>query len=426
MMPMTVEIPRQQMAVSRPSTFFTAGADQCRMDPPPHNWTDSNLAAAIFPTQGVKTPTRPLDAAEIALVGDGENFVNNLLDGQKLDDERRMDLEQFKAPAGSLPLLIRECSTRVLSDDDLPQMIREDSKGMAVGMPGVDREPDSLIDPYNRHLSNNLGFDKALPPAVTEELEKPAIQHTDENQMPEGETAEALAEPELAQERPRRQSVGPLSVAQPKSNASPPKERKGAAKRRHSEEVKEEVLTQCAANKKHRKPVTPPKGTPSANDRQDMQKWARKGQEHWGKQVRQMRQDWQVKKMGEKDPHFADQIAMCTRAHIKSQHECLLRELQAAKVDNLIHSCKFSDTEADSFLGWRSFRITHSRHAEFRKRIESLFATVPLENTLNNVFRRAGLIPDHCPDEGRTRSWEEAWRGLSSFVYVCEKRATYS
>eukprot|EP00293_Proteomonas_sulcata_P006385 CAMPEP_0184319240 /NCGR_PEP_ID=MMETSP1049-20130417/107229_1 /TAXON_ID=77928 /ORGANISM="Proteomonas sulcata, Strain CCMP704" /LENGTH=426 /DNA_ID=CAMNT_0026639297 /DNA_START=307 /DNA_END=1587 /DNA_ORIENTATION=+ len=426
---MSVEIPRRVNGLGgypfdspaglarTPSYLNNQGSD---LEPPPQNWTDNGLAAAFFPSQGVKTPTRPLDATEVQMVGDNENFVNEVLDGQKLDDETP------RSVSSSVPLLLRECSTRVLSDDDLPQMIREDSTRIAAGPP-VDQEPESLIDPYNRHLSNNLGFDKALPPAATEELEKDgshATEVTQEAVVPETiADAEVVAEaiPYLPTEKQfRRLLSGRISVPVSRTVVEDTRSerRSSVGKRRASEELAEEEV----GAKRSKKAIA----QKSAKDKADMQKWARKGQEHWGKQVREMRQEWQDREMWKHDSRFADQIAMCTRAHVKSQHECILRELQKAKVEGLIHSCKFSDSEGDSFLGWKSFKIANHRNVEFRKRIEGLFVAVPLENTLNNVFRRAGLLPDHCPEEGRTRSWEEAWRGLSSFVYVCEKRAVYS
>eukprot|EP00961_Rhodomonas_salina_P202105 2726004-Rhodomonas_salina.1 len=107
---------------------------------------------------------------------------------------------------------------------------------------------------------------------------------------------------------------------------------------------------------------------------------------------------------------------MCSRTHIKSQHECLLRQLQMALVDKIITASDFSASEDDSFLGWVGFQIVAEHKDEFRARIEGMFATVPKENTLNNAFRRAGLVPKQC--------WNEAWKGKAAFFYDGTKRAT--
>lgn len=151
-------------------------------------------------------------------------------------------------------------------------------------------------------------------------------------------------------------------------------------------------------------------------ERPEMQRNARDGQKHWGTQVKEMRQLWADKDMS-KHTHFEQQINMCTRLHIKSQHECLLRQLQMAAVEKIIIPSKFLDDEKESFLGWTGFEVAEDHGAEFRKRIEALFASTPSDKTLNNTFRRAGLVPDH--------SWAEAWNGIGGFVYDREKRAQY-
>jgi hypothetical protein len=52
------------------------------------------------------------------------------------------------------------------------------------------------------------------------------------------------------------------------------------------------------------------------------------------------------------------QVDMCCKLQIKSQHECLLRELQLSLTDGLIRVVHpFSESETDSFLGWRGFQV---------------------------------------------------------------------
>ncbi len=156
-------------------------------------------------------------------------------------------------------------------------------------------------------------------------------------------------------------------------------------------------------------------------NRPEMQIKAREGQKHWGAMVQQLRKEWQERKIWEHNAHFREQISMCTRSHIKSQHECLLRQLQIALVDNMITltpDANFSASEDNSFLGWTGFQIVPGQHEIFRTKIENLFASPPKENTLNNSVRRAGLVPKQC--------WSEAWSGTAPFKYDGGKRAVYS
>mmetsp|Transcript_57302 Transcript_57302/g.134558 ORF Transcript_57302/g.134558 Transcript_57302/m.134558 type:complete len:300 (-) Transcript_57302:47-946(-) len=157
------------------------------------------------------------------------------------------------------------------------------------------------------------------------------------------------------------------------------------------------------------------------------------------------------RRIWEHHTQFRQQIAMCKRCHIKSQHECLLRQLQAAYANGLLASATFSENAEDSFLGWVSFKVAPSsqtsfhiccapvssetavlssstlasytllcmsdgprgdqvdpmRSQEFRMRIEKMFPGSPTKNTVNNVLRRAGLLPEH--------SWSGAWLGESTF-----------
>eukprot|EP00961_Rhodomonas_salina_P298345 3937993-Rhodomonas_salina.1 len=156
-------------------------------------------------------------------------------------------------------------------------------------------------------------------------------------------------------------------------------------------------------------------------ERPQMQKNARDGQKHWGNMVLALRAEWNEKRMWEQHEQFHEQIKMCTRLHIKSQHECFLRQLQMALVEGLIRLVDGKDFSADdtqSFLGWTAFEVVPSRGAEFRRRVEEMFANPPQDKTLNNTLRRAGLVPE--------RGWGEAWSGVCAFVFDAQKRAQYS
>lgn len=156
-------------------------------------------------------------------------------------------------------------------------------------------------------------------------------------------------------------------------------------------------------------------------ERPQMQQTARDGQRHWGEKVVELRNRWTELRMWEQHDEFHNQIKMCTRLHIKSQHECLLRQLQLALVEGLIvvpQELTFSADDCNSFLGWTGFAIVPERGAEFRRRIEDMFAHPPQDKTLNNTLRRAGLVPQ--------RGWGEAWSGYGAFVFNQEKRAHYS
>mmetsp|Transcript_13631 Transcript_13631/g.21282 ORF Transcript_13631/g.21282 Transcript_13631/m.21282 type:complete len:414 (-) Transcript_13631:153-1394(-) len=161
-------------------------------------------------------------------------------------------------------------------------------------------------------------------------------------------------------------------------------------------------------------------------ERPEMHERARAGQEHWGKIVQDVRTEWQRSRMWEKDPNYSQQISMCTRRHIKSQHECFLRVFQISKIENVIHECEFSQDEDNSFCGWVSFKVNKNTGRAFRERIANMFPGQSLGNTLNNAFRRAGIIPEANADETKPRSWEDAWNGVCAFKFHGDKRANYS
>eukprot|EP00286_Rhodomonas_abbreviata_P022342 CAMPEP_0181297736 /NCGR_PEP_ID=MMETSP1101-20121128/5404_1 /TAXON_ID=46948 /ORGANISM="Rhodomonas abbreviata, Strain Caron Lab Isolate" /LENGTH=399 /DNA_ID=CAMNT_0023402703 /DNA_START=61 /DNA_END=1261 /DNA_ORIENTATION=- len=148
-----------------------------------------------------------------------------------------------------------------------------------------------------------------------------------------------------------------------------------------------------------------------------MQQNAREGQRHWGLKVQELREQWDRMRMWEQNPHFSAQIQMCARMHIKSQHECILRQLQIAAVDGILTPHIFSSDGKQSFIGWTGFQLADHSGMEFRRRIEGMFASPPNEKTLNNTLRRAGMVPEY--------SWGEAWCGIGCFLYDPEKRAHY-
>jgi hypothetical protein len=151
--------------------------------------------------------------------------------------------------------------------------------------------------------------------------------------------------------------------------------------------------------------------------RPEMHANARSGQRHWGSLVQILRQEWEEKRVGIAFPHFQDQIQMCMRSHIKSQHECLLRMLRIAALEDAIRPLPFIQNEKESFLGWTGFQINPVKSENFQKRITNMFERSTKQNTINNAFRRAGLVPDQC--------WSHAWCGLATFQYQPDKRAVY-
>eukprot|EP00277_Geminigera_cryophila_P007388 CAMPEP_0179431022 /NCGR_PEP_ID=MMETSP0799-20121207/16007_1 /TAXON_ID=46947 /ORGANISM="Geminigera cryophila, Strain CCMP2564" /LENGTH=188 /DNA_ID=CAMNT_0021207727 /DNA_START=67 /DNA_END=633 /DNA_ORIENTATION=+ len=155
-------------------------------------------------------------------------------------------------------------------------------------------------------------------------------------------------------------------------------------------------------------------------DRPEMQQKARCGQAHWHETAKMMRLAWQER--WDTDPvfrrrDFQEQIDVCSRLQIKSQHECILRVLQISLSDGLLVALPFSLSSSDSFLGWTGFQVSHDRAAEFRERIHSLFPETPQENTVHTAFRRTGLVPD---------KWPAAWRGATPFKFKASVRQSYT
>jgi len=141
--------------------------------------------------------------------------------------------------------------------------------------------------------------------------------------------------------------------------------------------------------------------------RTEMQENARSGQRHWAAKVPELRREWEEKEVGRFDPQFGRQLWLCERLRVKPQRECLLLAWQLMAADGVIVPFAFSD--AHNSLGWTGFWVVAERSSEFRARMATVFASDAKSTTINNTFRRAGLVA-----EG---SWDRAWRGLSPFVY---------
>lgn len=143
---------------------------------------------------------------------------------------------------------------------------------------------------------------------------------------------------------------------------------------------------------------------------------ARKGAEHWAMEVKAMRARWDERAECHTNEAFAWQVETCASLQIKSQHECILRALQLAAVDDLITPLPFSQDPDNSFLGWTGFQVHQAQAQDFRLRVEALFPKPLPENTLHTAFRRAGLVPD---------KWTSGWLGMSPFRFNLQTRTHY-
>ena len=94
-------------------------------------------------------------------------------------------------------------------------------------------------------------------------------------------------------------------------------------------------------------------------NRPDMQKRARKGQEHWLAQVKKMREEWSSHEACSSNLQYKTQIEGCQSMQTRSQHECILRTLQIACADGQITSLPFASfvDNTHSFLGWAGFQV---------------------------------------------------------------------
>eukprot|EP00281_Chroomonas_sp_CCMP1168_P034441 CAMPEP_0206250590 /NCGR_PEP_ID=MMETSP0047_2-20121206/21562_1 /ASSEMBLY_ACC=CAM_ASM_000192 /TAXON_ID=195065 /ORGANISM="Chroomonas mesostigmatica_cf, Strain CCMP1168" /LENGTH=482 /DNA_ID=CAMNT_0053676467 /DNA_START=105 /DNA_END=1553 /DNA_ORIENTATION=+ len=151
--------------------------------------------------------------------------------------------------------------------------------------------------------------------------------------------------------------------------------------------------------------------------RPDMQKRARDGQEHWMRQVKNMRALWAERREDTRNPRYQEQVDTCAQLQIKSQHECLLRTLQMCATDGIIVPLPFAECGPNSFLGWTGFQVEQAHAQDFRAKIDNLFPSPLKENTLHTSFRRAGLVPD---------KWSSGWLGLTPFKFSHDKRVAYA
>mmetsp|Transcript_12842 Transcript_12842/g.29707 ORF Transcript_12842/g.29707 Transcript_12842/m.29707 type:complete len:449 (-) Transcript_12842:312-1658(-) len=151
-------------------------------------------------------------------------------------------------------------------------------------------------------------------------------------------------------------------------------------------------------------------------NRPEMQRQARDGQQHWAEMVKQKRDEWCAMP---KNPHteaFKAQVEICAQRNIKSQKECLIRFLHLSTATNVVKPqtpfkpLKDTDDDATSFLGWTGFTVTKGHGAAFRQGVEAMFQEEsPKQNTVQNLFRRAGLVPE---------DWDKAWEGSMPFRFT--------
>lgn len=239
-------------------------------------------------------------------------------------------------------------------------------------------------------------------------------------------TDESRAEPMVA-EFHWSQDLKDLFENEPSVNSPEPEHEyqpeQASNKRKLEDHEHEEASPEEREAKRQRTPVeaaqTGKRGA-HMKERPEQHQKARNAQQHWAQKAGELRGEWQQMRMWEKHDQFQSQIQMCSRLHIKSQHECVLRQLQLALVEGLINlpaNKEFTSDTQQSFLGWTGFEVAPTRGAEFRRRIEDMFATPPSQKTLNNTLRRAGLVPE--------RGWGEAWNGVGAFVFDQAARVHY-
>lgn len=151
--------------------------------------------------------------------------------------------------------------------------------------------------------------------------------------------------------------------------------------------------------------------------RPDMSQHARAAQLHWRLTAERF-----------KKPSlacFERQMVAARKRHLKCQQICILGLLQKALEDRLITAKILNSKMEESFCGWKNFRI-HPEHAlEFQGRLWDIFPAESRQATVNNAFRRAGLIPQ-CHDDRKCTMWIDAWSGVNTFAYMPTRRALYS
>ena len=147
-----------------------------------------------------------------------------------------------------------------------------------------------------------------------------------------------------------------------------------------------------------------------------MQETARAGQQHWAQEVKRKREEWaQMEAEQQYEKVFKEQIDMCVRCNIKSQKECLLRYLHLSTAGKLIRPDGFAPLkdgdDRSSFFGWKGFTVcSKANGAKFKAGVNDMFGgDNPKQNTVQNLFRRAGLVPD---------DWVQAWEGAIPFRFT--------
>jgi len=148
--------------------------------------------------------------------------------------------------------------------------------------------------------------------------------------------------------------------------------------------------------------------------RPDMSRTARDGAVHWARMLAQVRQAWDEVAAGRDGFVVAyGEHADTAAGRVRAKLECLLRTLQLAAADGLVHQLAAAPG-APGFFGWAGFRVEAGCGTAVRGAVEALLPPgVPgrREEALREVFRRAGLVP------ARWR-WSEAWAGRIDFVLL--------
>jgi len=203
------------------------------------------------------------------------------------------------------------------------------------------------------------------------------------------------------------------------SRTKPAEESVAGRKRKRTVPV---VVVEQPSSRGERKRAAPPpqeelhssRGAHVKN-RPEMQKQARDGQQHWAKMVKQKRDEWGAMPAHSHTEAFKAQMDMCAQRNIKSQKECLIRFLHISAAANVVKpNTPFAplkeSTDAGSFLGWTGFTVSTGRGAAFRQGVEAMFQEEhPKQNTVQNLFRRAGLVPE---------DWDRAWDGAVPFRFT--------
>jgi len=142
-----------------------------------------------------------------------------------------------------------------------------------------------------------------------------------------------------------------------------------------------------------------------------MPKNAREGAQHWNKQVGELRakcKEWKWKEhLAEA---FDEQARESHRKRYRAQKECLLLRLQLAADDGLVVPA-LGATAAEGFCGWLGFVVAPGEADRFRAELAGMFPEGSKEPTLEQAFRRAGLVPEGS-------QWHQGWGGGAPFKFL--------